>query len=254
MPCGCGLSAGRGGPEAAGGDETEAFGRAALAFGAVALGEGFELAVGDGEITATDEVAPDGDVAVAARQIRRRRRGARSGEVGRAAGDGAQRHLEDPFEHRGQGVLGVRGRAGREERQGEEREGGGGGKGHGRRCRSARAFLPGVVLREGRHQVAGMDAFPPGAAVRLSAARVFGTMAVAVAFAWPLPAPGRLAGIAALLLIAAAISGMAALWERRPVFGDAPTRLDEGALFLLMAMALGWIADRAALRLLLAGP
>ena len=100
----------------------------------------------------------------------------------------------------------------------------------------------------------GMDAFPPRAAIRLSVARVFGVIAVAVAFAWPLPTPGRLAGIAALLLAAAVISGIAALWERRPIFGGAPTRLDEGALFLLIAIALGWIADRAALRLLLTGP
>lgn len=99
-----------------------------------------------------------------------------------------------------------------------------------------------------------MDAFPPTAAVRLSAARVLGAMAVSVAFAWPLPAQGRLAAIAALLLVASAISGVAALWERRPIFGPWPTRLDEAALFLTMALALGWIADRAALRLLLAGP
>lgn len=98
-----------------------------------------------------------------------------------------------------------------------------------------------------------MNTFPPSAAVRLLVARVFGVMAVSVAFAWPLPAPGRLAGIAALLLVASVISGMAALWERRPVFGPSPTRLDEAALFLLMAIGLGWVADRTALRLLLAG-
>lgn len=99
-----------------------------------------------------------------------------------------------------------------------------------------------------------MDVFPPTAAVRLSAARVLGAVAVAVAFAWPLPAAGRLAGVSALLLLAAAVSGAAALVERRPVFGPAPTRLDEAALFLLLALGLGWLADRAALRLLLAGP
>lgn len=224
-----------------------------MAFGAVALGEGLELVVGDGEVAAADEVAPDGDIAVAAGQLRRRR-GAGAGEVGRAASDGAEGHLEDPFENGGERALSVRGRAGRKEGQGEEQRGGGVTEGHEKRCRSARASLPGVVLGDERRHMIKMDAFSPGAAVRLSAARVFGAMAVAVAFAWPLPAPGRLAGIAALLLVAAAISGVAALWERRPIFGDAPTRLDEGALFLLMAIALGWIADRAALRLLLAGP
>jgi hypothetical protein len=98
-----------------------------------------------------------------------------------------------------------------------------------------------------------MDAFPPSAAARLSAARVLGAVAVAIAFAWPLPAAGRPAGVAALLLLAAVVSGTAALLERRPLLGPAPTRLDEAALFLLLALALGWLADRAALRLLLAG-
>jgi hypothetical protein len=99
-----------------------------------------------------------------------------------------------------------------------------------------------------------MDTLSPMAAVRLSAARVLGAVVVAVAFAWPLPAAGRLAGVAALLLLAAVVSGAAALVERRPMFGTAPTRWDEAALFLLLALALGWVADRAALRLLLTAP
>jgi hypothetical protein len=92
------------------------------------------------------------------------------------------------------------------------------------------------------------------AAVRLSAARVLGVVAVAVAFAWPLPDAGHLAGLAALLILAAVASATAALVERRPVFGPAPTRWDEAAMFLLLALALGWVADRAALRLLLTAP
>lgn len=64
--CDCGgLLAGRGGPEAARGDEAEAFSRAALAFGTVARGEGLEFAVGNGKVAAANEVAPDGDVAIA---------------------------------------------------------------------------------------------------------------------------------------------------------------------------------------------
>jgi hypothetical protein len=95
-----------------------------------------------------------------------------------------------------------------------------------------------------------MDAFLPLGPVRLSAARVLGVVAVAIAFAWPLPAAGRLAGVAALLLLAAVVSAIAALVERRPVLGPAPTRLNEAALFLLLALALalGWLADRAALQ------